>query len=130
DGPRSQRSSHVDGLRTIVRGLVVTRILAWDGCDNVRDLGGLATRDGRRTRFGAMVRGDDLTLLTHGGRGQAFDHGVRTILDLRLPTEASPMRSRRFVHTHYSLHAPDGPPTTAVLASFEPIDTYRMILHA
>ena len=34
------------------------RILSWDGCTNVRDLGGLRTADGRKTRFGVLVRSD------------------------------------------------------------------------
>ncbi len=35
-----------------------TRILNWEGCRNVRDLGGLMTREGRTTRRGAVVRSD------------------------------------------------------------------------
>jgi protein-tyrosine phosphatase len=30
--------------------------LDWEGCYNVRDLGGLRTADGRETRWGAVVR--------------------------------------------------------------------------
>jgi hypothetical protein len=30
------------------------RILTWDGCKNVRDLGGLRTSNGRLTRIGAL----------------------------------------------------------------------------
>lgn len=35
-----------------------TCILNWGGCSNVRDLGGLMTREGRTTRRGAVVRSD------------------------------------------------------------------------
>ena len=36
------------------------RELAWEGCLNVRDLGGLRTEDGRRTRSGRVVRSDNV----------------------------------------------------------------------
>ena len=38
--------------------------LAWEGCVNVRDLGGLPTEDGRRTRLGGVVRSDNVRRLT------------------------------------------------------------------
>jgi protein-tyrosine phosphatase len=60
-----------------------TRHLDWDGCFNVRDLGGLATVDGRRTRWGAIVRGDSLSCLSARGWEQLEAHGVRTVIDLR-----------------------------------------------
>lgn len=59
------------------------RDLDWDGCFNVRDLGGLRTVDGRRTRRGAVVRGDSLGCLTAPGWEQLQAHGVRTVIDLR-----------------------------------------------
>lgn len=63
------------------------RHLAWEGCHNVRDLGGLATADGRRTRWGAVVRSDTPDRLTPVGWAAAAAHGVRTIVDLRTPGE-------------------------------------------
>lgn len=59
------------------------RDLDWDGCYNVRDLGGLATADGGRTRRGAVVRSDNLDLLTPAGWAAVAAHGVRTVVDLR-----------------------------------------------
>jgi protein-tyrosine phosphatase len=64
-----------------------TRLLAWEGCLNARDLGGYATEDGRETRWGAVVRSDSPAALTEAGRAALADYGVRTIVDLRLPTE-------------------------------------------
>jgi protein tyrosine/serine phosphatase len=64
-----------------------TRILAWEGCFNVRDLGGLPTSDGRHIRWGALVRSDIPTRLTEAGRIALVDHGVRTVVDLRFPGE-------------------------------------------
>jgi protein tyrosine/serine phosphatase len=59
------------------------RILAWEGCNNVRDLGGLKTSDGRITRWGAVVRGDHPAMLTPAGWSALYAHGVRTIISLR-----------------------------------------------
>jgi protein-tyrosine phosphatase len=64
-----------------------TRLLEWEGCLNARDLGGYATGDGRETRWGAVVRSASLAMLTDTGRAALADYGVRTIVDLRLPTE-------------------------------------------
>ncbi len=60
-----------------------TRHLDWDGCFNVRDLGGLPTTDGRTTRWGALVRADSLSSLTERGWEQLQAHGIRTVIDLR-----------------------------------------------
>ncbi|NJP90063.1 tyrosine-protein phosphatase [Nonomuraea sp. FMUSA5-5] len=63
------------------------RDLSWDGCHNVRDLGGLRAAGGRRTRWGAVVRSDTPDRLTPKGWEAAAAHGVRTIIDLRDPGE-------------------------------------------
>ena len=60
-----------------------SRHLAWEGCFNVRDLGGLRTTDGRRTRRGRVVRADSLETLTASGWAALSTHGVRTVIDLR-----------------------------------------------
>jgi hypothetical protein len=59
------------------------RRLAWAGCHNVRDLGGLPTSDGGRIRTGALIRADDLVQLTPDGLAALRAYGVRTVLDLR-----------------------------------------------
>jgi protein-tyrosine phosphatase len=59
------------------------RCLTWDGCTNVRDLGGLRTRDGRVTRRGAVVRSDHPARLTAAGWSALYAHGIRTIISLR-----------------------------------------------
>jgi protein-tyrosine phosphatase len=63
------------------------RHLDWDGCFNVRDLGGHRTADGRETRWGAVVRSDSPTRLTEAGWASLRAHGVRTIVDLRHDSE-------------------------------------------
>jgi protein tyrosine/serine phosphatase len=61
--------------------------LAWEGCVNVRDLGGLPTEDGRRTRLGGVVRSDNVRRLTDEGWRALAEHGVQRIVDLRFPEE-------------------------------------------
>ena len=58
------------------------RLLSWDGCINVRDLGGLRTCDGRMTRFGAVVRSDTPARLTETGWSALYGYGIRTIISL------------------------------------------------
>jgi protein-tyrosine phosphatase len=60
-----------------------TRVLRWEGCCNVRDLGGLPTEDGRATRFRVIVRGDDVSLLSRVGWEALGEYGVERIVDLR-----------------------------------------------
>ncbi len=59
------------------------RVLVWDGCINVRDLGGLRTPDGRTTRWGAVVRSDTPARLTEAGWSALYAYGIRTIITLR-----------------------------------------------
>lgn len=63
------------------------RYLRWNACYNVRDLGGLATVDGVRTRRGALVRADSVGRLTEHGRAAVEAYGIRTIIDLRFGVE-------------------------------------------
>jgi protein-tyrosine phosphatase len=67
--------------------LLRSRNLDWEGCLNVRDLGGHPTRDGGETRFGSIVRADSLRQLTDAGWAAAVDYGVCTVVDLRMDEE-------------------------------------------
>jgi protein-tyrosine phosphatase len=60
-----------------------SRDLVWDGCLNVRDLGGHPTEDGGETRFGSVVRADSVSQLTPGGWEALVEYGVRAVVDLR-----------------------------------------------
>jgi protein-tyrosine phosphatase len=64
-----------------------SRDLVWDGCLNVRDLGGHRTEDGGETRYGAVVRADSLHQLTDEGWQAVVDYGIRTVVDLRMDEE-------------------------------------------
>ena len=59
------------------------RVLVWDGCKNVRDLGGLRTVNGGMTRWGAVARADTPSRLSPAGWSALYAHGIRTILTLR-----------------------------------------------
>ena len=65
----------------------MTRALDWDGCVNVRDLGGLPLEGGGETRLGVLVRADNVRKLTDAGWEALADHGVTRIVDLRWPEE-------------------------------------------
>ncbi len=60
-----------------------SRILDWDGCSNVRDLGGLEAKAGHHIRWGAVVRSDDPAKLSPQGWTALYVHGIRTIISLR-----------------------------------------------
>jgi hypothetical protein len=62
-------------------------LLSWDGCLNVRDLGGYPLPGGGDTRIGAIVRADSVRQLSEAGWQSLLDYGVRTVVDLRLPSE-------------------------------------------
>jgi protein-tyrosine phosphatase len=82
----------------------VPRDLEWEGCVNVRDLGGFATPAGD-TAFEVFVRADNARNLTAAGWDAARDYGIRTVLDLRSEPEctADPPAHRDFTHTRLSL---------------------------
>jgi hypothetical protein len=63
------------------------RRLEWEGCLNVRDLGGHPTEDGGETRVGAVVRADSVRRLTDSGWSSLVEYGIRRIVDLRLASE-------------------------------------------
>ncbi|MCP9484832.1 MAG: tyrosine-protein phosphatase [Gaiellaceae bacterium MAG52_C11] len=63
------------------------RRLAWDGCANVRDLGGHPVVGGGTTAYGAVVRADSVRRLSEAGWRQLVDYGIETIVDLRMHDE-------------------------------------------
>jgi protein tyrosine/serine phosphatase len=65
----------------------MTRVLAWDGCVNVRDLGGLPLEDGGETAVRVVVRSDSVRTLTDAGWDALARYGVGRIVDLRWAEE-------------------------------------------
>ena len=65
----------------------MTRALQWEGCLNVRDLGGIPTEDGGETSFGVIVRSDNVRRLLDL---QTLErHGIVRVVDLRLAEEVA-----------------------------------------
>jgi len=94
------------------------RHLDWHGCHNVRDLGGLRTRDGRVTRRGAVIRSDAVDRLTGAGWAALVDHGVRTVIDLRNDDERRPDAAPRPDHVATLVLPLDGKADTAFWAEW------------
>ena len=73
------------------------RVLLWEGCNNVRDLGGLRTGDGRTTRWGAVIRSDSPARLT----GPGFVHLVTSDWSVAACDRSERIRQKRkSVHRH------------------------------
>ena len=70
----------------------MTTTLAWSGCRNVRDVGGLPTADGRTVLARRLVRADNLAGLDDHGYRAFLDYGVSRVIDLRggIPGEPDP----------------------------------------
>lgn len=80
------------------------------GAQNVRDLGGYTTRDGRKTQWKRFLRSDGMHLLTEEDQQKLLEYGVGTVIDLRMTmeTEATPnvfSRSTAVDFHHISLMA-------------------------
>ena len=72
-----------------------SRVLAWDGLVNGRDLGGLPTVGGAATRARAIVRSASPDHLTSEGWRSLADYGIRTVIDLRNDDEVEePLAAR------------------------------------
>jgi hypothetical protein len=63
--------------------VIVQRDLVWDGCVNVRDLGGLPTALGGATKGGQVVRSDNPSRLSDRGWSALSSYGIRTVVALR-----------------------------------------------
>jgi protein-tyrosine phosphatase len=75
------------GGRPASVGRVSTRDHRFSRVFNFRDLGGTETADGRTVRYRRLYRSDSLHALAEADR-EAFDTlGIRTVLDLRRPSE-------------------------------------------
>jgi protein-tyrosine phosphatase len=78
------------------------------GACNARDLGGLPTVDGRRTRSGVLLRSDNLQDLTPDDVAELTRWGVGTVLDLRTSAEVEitgpgPLRETDVRHLNLDL---------------------------
>lgn len=63
------------------------RHLPLEGCRNIRDLGGYPTPEGKSTRWGAVLRADNLDKLPPTSQQVLLDYGLTTVIDLRTEWE-------------------------------------------
>ncbi len=106
------------------------RWLRLDGTTNTRDLGGLPTTDGGRTRTGAVLRSDNLQTLTEDDVRRLVEGiGVREVIDLRTTAEIllegrGPLRDvPGVVHRHFTLLPERGHHTDVfAVEEHEPLD--------
>lgn len=104
--------------------MITDRDLAWEGCVNVRDLGGLG-----RIKPGAIVRMEAPTKLTAAGWASAWNYGVRTVLDLRAEDEDEPDQTPRPVGIATVRTPIDPEPGTPFHERWAPIDNLATPLY-
>ncbi|WP_298442681.1 tyrosine-protein phosphatase, partial [Ferrimicrobium sp.] len=63
------------------------RALRVDGLVNARDLGGLRRRNGSFTPRGVFFRSENVDRVSEAGWDQIWEAGIRTVVDLRQPSE-------------------------------------------
>ncbi|MFH7025205.1 MAG: tyrosine-protein phosphatase [Heteroscytonema crispum UTEX LB 1556] len=63
------------------------RLLALEGCYNLRDIGGYQTLDGKNTRWRTVWRSDSLHCLTPASERLLLNYGLQRIIDLRTLSE-------------------------------------------
>lgn len=67
------------------------RALDIKSAQNIRDLGGYSTEDGRTTKWGRFVRSGDMDRLTRADQKKLIGYGIRTVIDLRMAREVNEM---------------------------------------
>jgi len=82
------------------------RHLRFEGACNVRDLGGLPTTDGRRTRHGVVYRSDTLAHLSRADLERLAQLELRTVIDLRTADECARAPDRLPHASALTLHNP------------------------
>lgn len=85
---------------TDVTPVVDARAVRWGGLPNARDLGGLPTAGGGRTRPGRFYRTARLDHAGADGLAAMAAAGVRTVVDLRNAAEAGPLALPPVVTRH------------------------------
>ncbi|MGI8331604.1 tyrosine-protein phosphatase [Actinomadura scrupuli] len=106
-----------------------TRWIELDGAVNVRDLGGLATPDGGTTRFGRVLRADNLQDLSpQDVRRLTGDLALRDVIDLRSGPEVAlegpgPLTRAAGVSIHHLSLFAEGGEYTDVEADVPPEST-------
>lgn len=74
-------------MKKLSQAEIHTRRIELEGCHNLRDIGGYATTDGRQTRWKTVFRADGLHRLPPFSQEKFLEFSIRTIIDLRRPSE-------------------------------------------
>ena len=99
------------------------RWVALDGAFNFRDLGGYATRQGARLRWGSLYRSDALHHLSADDVEMLASLGVDRVIDLRAPDEIAAVGRGVLSHGPFDyLNAPVLPSTTGEALGAPPGD--------
>jgi protein-tyrosine phosphatase len=67
----------------------IERQLRLEGAENLRDIGGYASGEGRHTRWRTVFRSDSLHRLSAPGQAWLIQAGLRSVIDLRDNVDAS-----------------------------------------
>jgi len=119
DAPLSRPTNEGFGKPVELNG----RELSWDGCVNVRDLGGLG-----QIRPGAVVRMEAPRRLSEAGWTAAWAYGVRTVVDLRDADEREPDGAPRPAGIT-TVHVPQDPVGTPFYEHWKKIDNLSSPLY-
>ena len=63
------------------------RNLNLDSVQNLRDLGGYSTKEGRKTKWGVFLRSGDMSAMTKDDQAALLRRGIRCVIDLRMAKE-------------------------------------------
>ena len=63
------------------------RNLNLDSVQNLRDLGGYSTKNGRKTKWGTFLRSGDMSAMTEDDQEALLRQGIRSVIDLRMVKE-------------------------------------------
>ncbi len=83
-----------------------SRLVPLEGGHNLRDLGGYPTTDGRRVKWGRLFRSAELSGLTAADLEQLAEIPVRTVIDLRRPSEIREAPDRLPASVTGAVHLP------------------------
>lgn len=87
----------------ILSDVITNRFFELDSIQNFRDIGGYATNDSRRVRWGMIFRSGALSRMTDNDALEIKNLGVKTIIDLRSKDSQKPYNNQYKVDNYYRL---------------------------
>lgn len=67
--------------------MIMRRRFCFENAKNIRDLGGFPTTDGKITKYGILLRSEELCSLTLSEKELLFQYGIRKVIDFRNASE-------------------------------------------